>query len=148
MEKSCQAGHTPTTVGERGDAAHLLHTINTICSSLFFVFSAVANEVDFETTLAWPTSFVTTAIPARCYGAARSRSQSAVLPAMSVKRKVTVPEGRSGMIRFHYVRPVVVRADCRMTDGQTTSEWLTISSSVSRRLTGTGSADPPLILRR
>ena len=32
--------------------------------------------------------------------AARSRSHSAVLPSMSVKRKVTVPEGRSGMIRF------------------------------------------------
>ena len=32
--------------------------------------------------------------------AARSRSQSAVLPSMSVKRKVTVPEGRSGIIRL------------------------------------------------
>src|SRR5215213_1247069 len=31
--------------------------------------------------------------------AAWSRSQSAVLPSMSVKRKVTVPDGRSGMIR-------------------------------------------------
>src|SRR5215207_8935595 len=31
--------------------------------------------------------------------ALRSRSQRAVLPAMSVKRKVTVPLGRSGMIR-------------------------------------------------
>jgi hypothetical protein len=29
--------------------------------------------------------------------AAQSRSQSAVLPALSVKRKVTVPDGRSGI---------------------------------------------------
>jgi hypothetical protein len=33
--------------------------------------------------------------------ACRSRSQPSVLPATSVKRKVTVPEGRSGMVRFH-----------------------------------------------
>ena len=32
--------------------------------------------------------------------ATRSRSQSAVLPSMSVKRNVTVPLGSSGMIRF------------------------------------------------
>ena len=32
--------------------------------------------------------------------AARSRSQSAVLPSMSVKRKVTVPRGRSTIIRL------------------------------------------------
>ena len=31
----------------------------------------------------------------------RSRCHSTVLPAMSVNRKVTVPEGRSGMIRFY-----------------------------------------------
>jgi len=32
--------------------------------------------------------------------AVRSRSQRTVLPSMSVKRKVTVPLGRSGMIRL------------------------------------------------
>ena len=33
--------------------------------------------------------------------AARSRSHRSVLPSMSVKRKVTVSDGRSGMVRFH-----------------------------------------------
>jgi hypothetical protein len=34
-----------------------------------------------------------------------------------------------------------------MTEGQATLEWLTIASSVSSRLTGTGIVDPPVILR-
>jgi hypothetical protein len=54
---------------------------------------------------------------------------------MSVKRKVTVPDGKIGHDACPYVRPVVVRADCRMTDGQTIPDRLTISSSVSRRCT-------------
>ena len=53
---------------------------------------------------------------------------------MSVERKVTVPEGRSGMLGSRcWAGPVP--ADSRMTEGQATSEWLTISSSVSRQYT-------------
>ena len=57
-----------------------------------------------------------------------------------------MPDGRSGMLGSRcWAGPVP--ADSRMTEGQATSEWLTISSSVSRRLTGTGTSDPPVILR-
>ena len=45
--------------------------------------------------------------------AARSRSQRAVLPSMSVKRKVTVPDGRSGMVGPCAVPSGGGRRDCR-----------------------------------
>ena len=64
--------------------------------------------------------------------AAWSRSQSAVLPSMSVKRKVTVPEGRSGMVRLQtlggtWCLPIVARgvqpsppaANCRVCQPET-----------------------------
>ena len=44
--------------------------------------------------------------------------------------------GEIGHGPLPFVRPVVVLADCRMSDGQTTSEWLTIASSASPRYTG------------
>ena len=44
-----------------------------------------------------------------------ARSQSAVLPSMSVKRKVTVPEGRSGMVAPD-ARLGVVLPHCRMRE--------------------------------
>jgi hypothetical protein len=45
----------------------------------------------------------------------RSCSQRSVLPSMSVKRKVTVPEGRSGMIRSN---DDVSRAPDRLSQGR------------------------------
>jgi hypothetical protein len=57
------------------------------------------------TVLKWTTSCFGIAASSKATGrstaiiiATRSRSQRAVLPSMSLKRKVTVPEGRSGMI--------------------------------------------------
>ena len=55
--------------------------------------------------------------------------------------------GEIGHGPLPFVRPVVVLADCRMSDGQTTSEWLTIASSVAPRLTGTSTGVPPVNLR-
>ena len=54
-----------------------------------------------------------------------TRSQSAVLPSMSVKRKVTVPEGRSGMIHSD-ARLDMVHADCRMGEDRSEAERRTI----------------------
>jgi hypothetical protein len=57
------------------------------------------------------------------------------LPALGTARDVGEEKGNGpgreiGHDPVPDVRPVVVRADCRMTDGQTNSDRLTISSSV------------------
>jgi hypothetical protein len=60
----------------------------------------------------------------------RTRSHGAILPSMSVKRKVAVPEGRSGMVRFR-------------TRGLSWSGLIVAWSRTGARQRGAPSGDPP-----